>query len=245
MVQWLRSLAFNAQMYAMMALMGVAFLPLALASARGARFACRTYCHWVRWTASWMIGLRTEIRGPVPQGPAIVAAKHQSFLDIILIFSVLPHPRFIMKRELVWAPILGQYALRLGCIPVNRGKGGAAVTKMVADALHGDADAGQLVIYPQGTRVAPGVDKPYKIGAAALYAALDQPCVPAATNAGLFWPRRGVLRKPGLAVVRFLPAIPPGRSKEAVLGDLRTQIEAASDALSAEAQHAAPDRPAG
>lgn len=241
MVQYIRSVLFNIQMYVVMALMGVVFLPWALASPHGARFACRTYCRWVRWTARWMVGLRTEIRGEIPQGPTIVAAKHQSFLDILMIFGVLPKARFIMKRELIWAPILGQYALRLGCIPVNRGRRGAAVTQMVAAALSGDADAGQLVIYPQGTRVAPGDNRPYKVGTAALYDALDQPCVPAATNAGVFWPRHGILRRPGTAVVTFLPAIQPGQGKDAFLKTLAHEVETASNSLMAEAGFDAPD----
>ena len=95
----------------------------------------------------------------------------------------------------------------------------------------GDAPAGQLIIYPQGTRVAPGVDKPYKVGTAVIYEETGQTCVPAATNVGVFWPRQGLLRKPGLAVVEFLPPIPPGRDRNAFMEDLEREIETASDAL--------------
>ena len=164
-MQALRSLLFSAQMYAMMALMGLVFLPWALVSPQGARTACKLYCRWVRWTARWMVGLRTEVRGPVPQGEVLVAAKHQSFLDIMLIFGALPRAKFIMKRELMWAPVIGQYALRLGCVPVNRGRKSAAIKQMLADVARGAAEPGQLVIYPQGTRVAPGDARPYKAGA--------------------------------------------------------------------------------
>ena len=234
-LQWLRSLAFNTQMYLVMLPIGLGFAPWALVSRRGAFAACHAYCRWVRWTARWMIGLHTEVRGTPPQTEVIVAAKHQSFLDIILIFSAVPAGKFIMKKELVWAPLLGQYALRIGCIPVDRGKRGAAIRKMIADVQAGRAVPGQLIIFPQGTRVAPGVKAPYKIGTAALYTESGQPCVPVATNVGVFWRRHGIMRHPGLAVVEFLPPIPPGLPTDAFMEHLSTAIETRSDALMAEA----------
>jgi 1-acyl-sn-glycerol-3-phosphate acyltransferase len=141
-----------------------------------------------------------------------------------------------MKRELLWTPIIGLYAWRVGCVPVHRGKRGQAIAKMLEDVEKGAADPGQLVIYPQGTRVAPGVVKPYKVGAALLYEQTGQPCVPAATNCGVFWPRRGILRKPGLAVVEFLPRIEPGLDRETFLRRLEHEVEEASNVLLEEAR---------
>ncbi|MFD0860062.1 lysophospholipid acyltransferase family protein [Roseovarius aquimarinus] len=234
-LQWLRSLAFIVQMYLAMAVIGLVFFPWAIVSARGARTACKLFCIWVRWSLGAMVGLRTEIRGTPPEGEVLIAAKHQSFLDIILIFGAVPAGKFIMKRELMWAPILGQYALRIGCIPVNRGKRGAAVKKMVEDVARGAAQPGQLIIYPQGTRVAPGVAAPYKIGSGAIYSEIGQDCVPVATNVGVFWPKRGILRKPGVAVVEFLPRIEAGVPRAEFMARLETEIEGASNALLTEA----------
>ena len=234
-VQWVRSLIFVGQMYLMMLLMGIAFLPWALLSRDGARHACKTYCRWVRWTARWMVGLKTEVRGPIPQNEVMIAAKHQSFLDIILIFHAVPAGKFIMKRELMYAPVIGQYGLRIGCVPVDRGKRGQAIKKMVEDVEKGKTIAGQLIIYAQGTRVAPGVSAPYKIGTAVLYEQLGQPVAPVATNVGVFWPRKGIFRKPGTAVVEFLPEMPPGKAKETFLNELEQVVETASDSLLAEA----------
>ncbi|WP_372894173.1 lysophospholipid acyltransferase family protein, partial [Rhodosalinus sp.] len=212
MIRWLVSLAHVIQMYAMMAVMAVVFTPWALVDRRGAYAAVHAWCRWVRWTARWMLGLRTDVRGRVPEGEVLIAAKHQSFLDVILIVSAVPRPKFIMKRELKWAPILGWYALRIGCVPVDRGRRAEALRQMKRGIATGDAPPGQLIIYPQGTRIAPGVKAPYKIGTAVLYEATGLPCVPAATNVGLFWPRRGIRREPGLAVVEFLEPIAPGLS---------------------------------
>jgi len=182
-----------------------------------------------------MVGIRTEVRGTPPTNEVVIASKHQSFLDIILIFKSIPAGKFIMKRELMYAPIIGQYALKLGCVPVDRGKRSQAIKKMVEDVEKGRLAAGQLIIYPQGTRIAPGVKAPYKVGTGILYQELGQPCVPVATNVGLFWPKRGIYRKPGLAVVEFLPPIMPGKSKAEFMAELEEVIETASDKLMKEA----------
>jgi 1-acyl-sn-glycerol-3-phosphate acyltransferase len=221
-------------MYLAMAVLAAAFTPLALVNRRFAYNAVHAYCRYVRWSAAWMVGIRSEVRGPVPEGEVIVASKHQSFLDIILIVSVLPRPKFIMKASLRFAPILGWYALRIGCVPVDRGRRAEAIRQMMSGVMSGDAPAGQLVIYPQGTRVAPGAFVPYKSGTAVIYETTGQPCIPAATNVGLFWPRKGILRKPGLAVVEFLPALEPGLDRRTFMARLEREIETASDALMAE-----------
>lgn len=234
-IQWLRSLVFVVQMYLAMIVLGIVFLPWALLSSRGARAACKTYCRWVRWSAAWMVGLHSEVRGTPPKGEVLIAAKHQSFLDIILIFGSIPAGKFIMKRELMWAPVIGQYALRIGCVPVDRGKRSAAIKQMSEDVAKGAQDPGQLIIYAQGTRVAPGRKVPYKVGAGVLYEQLGQDCVPAATNVGVFWPRKGIYRKPGLAVVEFLPVIPAGLDRDSFMVRLEQEVEGASDRLMREA----------
>ena len=236
MMQYLRSLAFNVAIYVAMLVYSIVFFIPALISRDWAFKACHAWCIFVRWALAWMVGLKTEVRGTPPWGEVVIAAKHQSFLDIILIFSSVPRGKFIMKRELMYAPMLGQYALRIGCVPVDRGKRGAAIEKMKRDVEKGSAEPGQLIIYPQGTRVAPGVKKPYKVGTGVLYDQLGQDCVPVATNVGLFWPKRGVLRKPGVAVVEFLEPIPAGLPVKEFMAVLEDRIETRSDALAEEAR---------
>jgi 1-acyl-sn-glycerol-3-phosphate acyltransferase len=235
LVQYPLSVLFIAQMYLSMALLALVFTPWAVFDRRGAFAGVHTYCRWVRFSARVLVGLRSEVRGAVPTGEVLIAAKHQSFFDIILICSEVPRPKFIMKRELIWAPILGWYALRIGCVPVDRGKRSQAIRQMMDGVARGSALPGQLIIYPQGTRVAPGTTRPYKIGTGHLYAQLGQPCVPAATNVGVFWPRRSLLRRPGLAVVEFLPPLAPGVPVDRFMNLIERQIETASDRLMAEA----------
>ncbi|WP_321365156.1 lysophospholipid acyltransferase family protein [uncultured Celeribacter sp.] len=234
-IQWILSLIFVIQMYLAMVVLAIIFTPLALLKRDYAYLACRTYCHWVRLSARFLVGLKSEIRGDVPTDEVLIGAKHQSFFDIILIVSAVPRPKFIMKKQLVWTPIVGYYAKRIGCVAVDRGKRGQAIKKMIADVKSGASLPGQLIIFPQGTRVAAGAHLPYKIGTGVLYEQTGQPLVPAATNVGVFWPRHGIYRKPGLAVVEFLPRIEAGREMKEVMVELETTVESASDRLMSEA----------
>lgn len=233
--RYLMSLIFIFQMYLMMVVLALVYVIPAMISRNGALAGIHAYCRWVRFSARVLCGLKSEVRGKLPEGEVLIAAKHQSFFDIIVICSVTPRPRFIMKQELKWAPMLGWYALRIGCVPVDRGKRGRAIAEMKKAVANNPAGPGQLIIYPQGTRVAPEVVMPYKVGAGLLYQQLGQPCVPAATNIGLFWPRHGILRKPGLAVVEFLPVIAPGLGVAEFTATLERVVESNSDRLMAEA----------
>ncbi|KIT17805.1 lysophospholipid acyltransferase family protein [Jannaschia aquimarina] len=234
-MQYARSLFFNVAMYAMFVLLGFLFAPWALFSRKGARTACSTIAKFILRIADPVIGLRCEVRGTPPEGQVLVAAKHQSFLDILMIWDALPRPFFIMKALLRFVPVWGRYAILLGCIPVHRGKRSEAIKRMLQEVRAGERAGGQLVIYPQGTRVAPGAHIPYKVGTFALYEQLGQPCVPVACNVGVFWPKRGLLRKPGTAVIEFLEPIPPGLDRATFMAVLEARIEGASNRLMAEA----------
>jgi 1-acyl-sn-glycerol-3-phosphate acyltransferase len=205
-------------------------------SRKGALAAVKIFTTYVIWSAGWIINLKTEIRGKVPTSEVLIASKHQSFLDIIMIYSVIPNGWFIMKRELLYIPIIGQYAYRLGCIAVSRGKRGRAIFQMIKDLESRKEIGGQLVVFPQGTRVKPGVKKPYKIGVSVIYDNLGQHCVPVATNAGFFWPKRGIYRASGTAVIEFLESIPPKIHKDEFLSRLESVIEGSSENLLSEAK---------
>jgi 1-acyl-sn-glycerol-3-phosphate acyltransferase len=237
-LRYVLSLVFIVQMYLAMAVLGVLFTPWAMVDRNGATVGIHTFCRYVRWSARVLCGLRSEVRGPVPTGEVLIASKHQSFFDIIILTSVLPRPKFIMKSELRNTPFLGWYARRIGCVSVDRGQRGRAIAQMLDDVANGSHLPGQLVIYPQGTRVAPDVSAPYKVGTAVLYSKSGQPCVPVATNVGVFWPRRSLLRSPGLGVVEFLPVIEPGLSTESFMAHLESTVETASTRLLAEARAA-------
>ena len=230
----LRSLVFEILVYLTMAVLGILGAPFALFSVNGAYAVCRVYARVIFFFLRLIVGIRVEVRGVVPRGEVLVAAKHQSFLDILIIYEALPRAKFVMKKELRWAPFIGLYALRIGSTPVARGDRSKAMKAMVEHAGR-TTEPRQLVIYPQGTRVAPGARPPFKVGAGVLYQRTGEPCVPAATNAGVFWGRRTLIKRPGLAVVEFLPEIPAGLPLPEFMAQMENAVEATSDALMREA----------
>lgn len=229
-MQGLRSVLHNLAIFGLMGLMGVLGAPFVLWSRAWTLRWMKLYVRWTLALTRLLCGLCAEWRGPVPQGPVVVAAKHQSLLDVLMLFHALPEPHFVMKRELIWVPVFGQYALRIGCIWVVREQRGQGQT-MLRRLEKGWSGTGQIVIYPQGTRVPPGTAKPYRRGAALAYGELGLPMVLAATNAGWFWPKKGILRRPGTAVVEFLDTLPPGLPRDEVMARMEASIEAVSNRL--------------
>lgn len=235
---YLKSLFFTIWIYGGMAVIGVLGSPFAMWSRAGAYRVMRIYVRFVRWSLRTIIGTTCEVRGiPPTSDEVLIAAKHQSFLDIMLIFEALPRAKFVMKRSIIWTPIIGVYALRIGANPVTRGKGKKSVDEMmkgVEENRH--KNPGQLVIYPQGTRVPPRAKAIYKRGAQLIYETYQMPCHPVALNAGHFWPKTGIMKYPGNIVIEFLPPLPAGLSSEAFMHDIEAAIEPASDLLAKEAE---------
>ena len=226
---------FIIQMYLVMTAMALVITPVAVFRLDAAYMGIRLFCRWVRWSARILTRLESEVRGEIPSGDTLICAKHQSFFDIIIMCSVIKKPRFVMKRQILMLPVVGYYASRIGCIPIDRGKGSVAVRQMLAGLENKPQDPGPLIIYPQGTRVAPGSHKRYRIGSAILYELFAAGCVPAATNVGVFWPKAAVLRKPGVAVVEFLPPIGTGLDANEFMAQLERVVEDHSNRLMWEA----------
>jgi 1-acyl-sn-glycerol-3-phosphate acyltransferase len=233
----LRSFAFNSGFFFLTAVLGVLGLPLLLAPRRVVmrfgRFWARSVLALLRAT----VGLDCEIRGlgNVPAGPCIVAMKHQSAWDTLILPIVLHDPAVVLKRELLWVPFYGWYAARAGSIAVDRSGGAAALRRMLVGARAAAADGRRIVIFPEGTRTAPGRHLPYQPGVAALYQTLAVPIVPVAVNSGLFWGRRTFLKRPGRITLAFLDPIPPGLPRRRLMPELETRIETATAALEREA----------
>ncbi|WP_340110368.1 lysophospholipid acyltransferase family protein [Pikeienuella sp. HZG-20] len=232
----LRSLIFFIWFYGLMVLIGLLFTPLAVWSRRGAYLGVRVFLRPAFWGLRVFCGLTAETRGTVPKGDVVIASKHQSFLDILILLRDLPAAKFVMKRSLVWAPVVGLYALRIGASPITRNRGFASIKELMREVGRRRALGGQLVIFPQGTRTAPGEAAPYRPGAYLICRTHNLPCVPAATNTGCFWPRGGIIRKPGVAVIEFLEPLPSDLGARAFTKALADRIEPASERLAAEAE---------
>jgi 1-acyl-sn-glycerol-3-phosphate acyltransferase len=155
-------------------------------------------------------GVRIEVTGEIPAGGGvIIAAQHQSELDIFVLLTLLRRPSFVLKQELQKIPIFGAVLTPAGLVAVDRAGGAAALRKMVADCRTQLAAGRPIVIFPEGTRVAPGARGDLQPGVVALARALDVPVIPVTTNSGLRWPRAGLLKTPGPVHVTVGPPLPP------------------------------------
>lgn len=234
----LRSLAFNIAFYANLILQMLVWTPYYFLSPRHRAWIVPKF--WSRsslWLMDRIAGTSSEITGVenLPAGSFILAPKHQSFWDAIAFFPYLRDPLYILKRELMWIPFFGWYVMKMRMIPVHRGSRSKALKQVTADARREMAHDRQLIIYPEGTRRAPGAEPSYKYGIVELYAQLGLPVVPVAHVAGLWWPRRRFLRYPGTIRARFLKPIPAGLEREEFMRRLVSETEAACDAMLVEA----------
>jgi len=231
-----RSLLFNVLFYVnIIARMTVA-LPTILLPRRFLLGVLRRYSRSSLWLLRVTCGVTVEWRGreKIPEGACIVACKHQSFWETFALFEVLRDPTYVLKRELMWLPLFGWLARKARMIPIDRGARVTSLARMTAATRREIADARQIVIFPEGTRQAPGASPRYMPGVAYLYSEIGLPCVPVALNSGLFWPRRSLLRFPGTVLVEVLDPIPPGLDKRVFLARLRSVVEEATTRLVAE-----------
>jgi 1-acyl-sn-glycerol-3-phosphate acyltransferase len=225
----LRSLLFNVFFFAWTLAIVVMGLPFLLLPHR---FTYRLGAFWVRVTLAvlgGLVGLRHRVVGLEHRlpGAAIYAVKHQSAWDTLVFALLLDEPAYVLKRELTYLPLFGWLLLRAGMIPVDRAGRASALRRMIGQAKQRTAAGRPLLIYPEGTRTAPGEHRPYQPGVAALYGQLDLPVVPVALNSGLFWGRRQFVKRPGTITVEFLPAIPPGLPRRAFMAELEKRLEGA------------------
>ena len=180
-----------------------------------------------RICARWILGIRTRVEGEVPQGPVIVAVKHQSMFETTEVAVILRTPATVMKRELMNIPLWGKLTEVYGIIPVDREGGGAALRRMLRAGQAAVEQGRPIVIFPEGTRVPPGQQPPLQAGFAGLYRALKLPVVPVALDSGRLWPRDRFVKRPGIVTMRFGEPIPPGLSRD----EIEARVHAAINAL--------------
>lgn len=234
---FLRSLVFNLCFYILLFVLMLLGLPSLLMGRRRAQAWARLWAQLTFATLAHICGLKVEFRGleHLPHGAALIAVKHQSALETIALLLVVPDFAFVHKRELSFLPLFGWYLHGTGQIPIDRARRGGALADMARAARRAFDEGRQLIIFPEGTRRPVGSAPHYKAGAAFVQAETDVPCVPVALNSGLFWPRRGLVRRPGTAVIEFLAPIAPGLGKSAFMHALQEQIETETNRLVAEA----------
>ena len=224
-----RSALFSAWLGFISAVMTIGCIPLLVAGPhRTIIWAMRQWARLVLGGARIIVGVRYEVRGEanIPRGPGLIASKHQSMWETVAFHILLADPAIVMKRELMKIPLYGQYAARAGMIAVDREGHARTLRNLVADARARLANGRQIVIFPEGTRRVPGALPDYMPGIAALYGQLGVPCVPVALNSGHFWPRAGIMKRPGTIVIEFLQPLPPGLKRADFMAALEGRIEA-------------------
>ncbi|HEX8670199.1 MAG TPA: lysophospholipid acyltransferase family protein [Allosphingosinicella sp.] len=227
----LRSAVFAVLFYGgtvLFVLSGIAVLPF---GGGAVRRVANGWAAYHRRCAAWILGMRTRIEGEVPRGAVLVAAKHQSMYETLDLVVILGTPQIVMKRELAKIPLWGRLATGYGMIPVDRGGGAAALRQMMKEGEAARAAGRPVVIFPEGTRVAPGQRPELQPGFAGLYRALGLPVVPLALDSGLLWPRGRFVKRPGIVTMRFAEAIPPGLPRR----EIEARVHAAINALEATA----------
>jgi 1-acyl-sn-glycerol-3-phosphate acyltransferase len=229
----IRSILFNILFYLNLLGYFIAAIPSFFLPYRVVVAFAKAWGHTNLWLVRAVCGIEVQWIGleKIPKGPLIVASKHQSLWETFGLLTLFRDPTFIVKRELMWIPFFGWYIWKARMIPVNRGARTLALADMTERARVELQRDRQLVIFPEGTRRAPGAEPAYKFGVAHLYAETGVPCLPVALNSGLVWGRRSFLRHPGTVRVEILDPIPPGLGRAEFFERLKKVIEEATARL--------------
>lgn len=241
-----RSVLYNIAFYVVMAVVFIGVTPVYFFLPQRSNMAVVSWLARVElWLLRVIAGTKVEFRGRenLPAGRFIVASKHQSLWETFAFLKVFPNAGVIIKRQLLYVPIWGWWAWKADHVYVTRGGGTAALKEITEGAERVMSQGRPLVIFPEGTRRAPGAPPDYKQGIALLYAKLGVPVVPVGLNSGFYWPRRRSLRFPGTIVVEFLPPIPPGLKPRLFMERLTADVEASCDRLLREADASDPRPP--
>ncbi len=184
----------------------------------------------VAWVEKHLGGIDYRVIGRehLPQGAYILASKHQSEWETFKLHLIVKDPAIVLKRELLDIPLIGWWMSRSGSIAIDRSARTQALSNMTKAARKAASEGRPIVIFPEGTRAAPGESRPYKTGVAALYQELNIPVVPMALNSGLLWPKNSLFKKRGMITVEILPPIPAGLPREAMMQRLRDELEPAA-----------------
>ncbi|MBI1943968.1 MAG: 1-acyl-sn-glycerol-3-phosphate acyltransferase [Betaproteobacteria bacterium] len=216
---WLRSTLF----WLVLIVLTPPYALLALAAAPLPRMArYRVISGWslaVLWCLRRLCGIRCKVQGRehLPRRPAVILSKHQSAWETLAFQGIFPPQVHVLKRELLWIPFFGWGLALMSPIAIDRARGMAAMRQIARRGKRRLEQGFWVVVFPEGTRVAPGERRKYQLGGAWLAAYAGAPVVPVAHNAGLVWPRNSFLKFPGRVTVRIGPPIESaGRDAETI-----------------------------
>ena len=221
-----RSLLFAALFYSATALWVLAGI---VATLFGRRPTLAVVLSWVgvhRWLTRHVLGIVTHIEGAIPDGPHLIAVKHQAMYETLEMVRLTHLPVIVIKKQLVDIPLFGFMTRRYGVIPIERSAGAKALRSLLTEAKLAVASGRAVMIFPEGTRVAPGQTPPLRSGFAGLYRALGLPVVPVAVDSGKLW-GRGLIKRSGTVTFRISETIPAGLKRD----EVEARVHAAINAL--------------
>ena len=195
-----------------------------------------TWANLVLWMLKVICGLDYAVEGRenLPEKPGVLMIKHTSAWEVIAQFCIFDNQSWVIKRELMWAPFIGWALLFMRPIPVNRGAGHAAVEQVIKKGSQRMREGMGVMVFPEGTRMEPGQTRRYGMSGALLALEVDRPILPIAHNAGDFWLRRGLLKKPGTIRLVIGPPIEvTGKEPRALNLEIQTWIEGKMREISA------------
>ena len=222
----LRSLLYAAIFYSVTALWVLAGLIASLFGRRPTLAVVRSWVELHQQLAKSLLGIRSRVEGKIPDGPHLIAVKHESIFETTEMVRLANLPVIVMKKELADIPFFGWMTRRYGVIAVQRSAGAKALRTLVAEGEKALASGRSVIIYPEGTRVRVGDTPPLKSGFTALYRALGLPVVPVAVDTGRLW-GRGLVHRPGTVTFKIGKTIRPGLKRD----EIEARVHAAINAL--------------
>lgn len=226
----LRSALFLLVAFMFSVLLAILLLPALIVPRRRFQELAALWCKGLITLLEICCGLRWRLVGSeyIPEGAAIIASKHQSAWDTLIFHTLLKDPVYVLKRELLFVPLLGLYLRKAGSIAIDRASGFRSLKAMLPEVDRALSQGAKVIVFPEGTRTAPGGRVSYQPGIAALYSRFRAPVVPVALNSGLFWARRQFIKRPGVITIQVLPPVPPGLHRVDFLACLEARIEEAT-----------------
>lgn len=225
---FLRSALFMGAMIAMTPPFIIVLLLLSWLPKRQLRRFSMIWVDTAMWFIKHLLGIDYRVVGAenIPKTPCVILSKHQSAWETIVLQRIFQWTSFVYKKELHWLPFFGWGLYVMPFVGIDRGAGKDALNQVATRGKQRLGEGYSVIIFPEGTRVAPGHKKRYKIGGAFLAAQAGAPAVPVALNAGEFWRRKAFLKHPGTVTVSIGPAIDPtGLSPEDINSATENWIE--------------------
>jgi len=222
----LRSIAFNAFFFGVTFLLTFPATVVRLAAPEQMLSFAMNWARLVLWGLRVLCGIRIRVTGRehLPEGAALIASAHQSAFDTLVWLTIVPRACYVLKQELLRIPLFGPLMVAARMIPIDRTSGATALRGLLKGGERAAAEGRQIVIFPEGTRAAPGTVLPLQPGVAALAARLRCPVVPVTTNSGLHWGRRAFRKVPGTIEVVIRPPLPAGLDRVELMRRLAAEI---------------------